>query len=79
MSLDTIATDLVPAHNREAVKTYIVWDEFNRMVTHYSTLAAAPHGAKALRTDYRYDGNSNRVQKTKESLSAWDSAWEITS
>jgi hypothetical protein len=62
---------------KEAVKQYLVYDGFFRMTDVYAAPVDAVHGDECLRTQYAYDGGSVRIQKTKESIATWDSAWEI--
>ena len=71
------ATDFIKSHGREAVKQYLEYDAFNRMVVTYTALADARDGESCIRTDYAYAGTSTRVIKMKESLSIWQAAWDI--
>lgn len=71
------ATDFIKSHGREAVKQYLEYDAFNRMVVTYTAIADAKNGDQCVRTDYAYAGNSTRVIKMRESLSTWQAAWDI--
>lgn len=71
------ATDFVLSHQKEAVKQYIAYDGSSRMEYNYVALADAAHGEPCMVTQYVYDGASARVIKTKESLSTWNSAWDV--
>jgi hypothetical protein len=71
------ATDLVKSHLAEAVKQYIVYDVSGRMIEVYSARTDAEHGESCGKTEYGYDAATTRVIKMKESLSAWDSSWDL--
>lgn len=71
------ATDFITPHQKEAVKQYITYDGLSRMEYNYVAIAGAAHGDLCIVTQYAYDGASGRIIKTKESLSTWDSAWDI--
>lgn len=72
-----IASDLIKPHAHEAVKQYIEYDGFNRMSAVYVASAYAEDGDAAMKTEYVYVADSSRVVKMKESLTTWDSAWDI--
>ncbi len=71
------ATDLVKSHLAEAVKQYIVYDGSGRMIEVYSARTDAIDAESCGKTEYVYDGATTRVIKMKESLSAWDSTWDV--
>lgn len=71
------ASHLLKTHAHEAVKQYIVYDGQGRMLTTYTALTNAAHGAVAEKTTYVYDGGSTRVIFMKEEIDAWDSAWDL--
>jgi hypothetical protein len=74
---DPKATDFIIPHRSEAVKTYATYDASQRLEYFYTAMADAQHGDRCLVTQYTYDGTSGRVVKSKESLSLWDSSWDI--
>lgn len=69
-------TDFISSHGKEAVKQWFVYDGLNRMVTVYVALTDAGDGDRCLRTDYTYIGSSARIQSMRESIAAWDAAWD---
>jgi hypothetical protein len=71
------ASDFVSAHLQEAIKTHSVYDGSNRLIQFYAAIEQAKHGEQCALTNYTYDGASARVVGTKETLSTWDSAWDI--
>jgi len=77
MALTSHASDMISTHLLEAVKTYSAFDAFDRLEYFYTAHVDAANGDTCLVTQYAYDGVSTRVQKTKESKSTWNSAWEI--
>ncbi len=70
-------TDYLDTHQHEATKEYIEYDVDGRMIATYVASYAANDGEPCLKTTYAYDGSSTRIQKRKESLDVWDSAWDI--
>jgi hypothetical protein len=77
MSSDTLGDQILNTLKGEVVKVHHVYDGSDRLIERYEAVANAVHGAKCLRTDYTYDGASTRVVGMKESVSTWDSAWDI--
>lgn len=71
------ASDFMTSQIQEAVKTYTVYDGSNRPQYFYVAMVDTVHGGQCQLTTYTYDGASTRVQKSKESLATWDSAWDI--
>ena len=71
------ATDFMVSQIQEAVKTYTTYDGSSRPQYFYVAMVDAADGDKCQLTTYTYDGASSRIQKTKESLANWDSAWDI--
>lgn len=74
---DPSATDFVESHAREAIKQYIVYDGSGRMTETYTALTNAKDGDQCMKTQYAYDGATTRVIQMKESLTTWDSSWDI--
>lgn len=62
---------------KEPIKTYITYDVSNRMEFIYEASSDAIDGAPCIVTQYAYDGGSTRIEKSKESVGAWDSSWDI--
>lgn len=56
------------------LKQYIAYDGTNRMEYVYEAGTEAIDGAPCIRTQYVYDGASNRIIKMKETVSVWVSA-----
>ena len=77
MSTDTQADELLVTLGREVLKVYRVYDGSDRLTEQYEALANAIHGGPALKTEYVYDGATTKVLKMKESLTTWDSSWDI--
>ena len=71
------ATDLVKSHLAEAVKQYLVYDGFGRMIEVYTALTEAQNGEQCGKTTYEYNGGTTQVIKMKEELATWDSTWDI--
>jgi len=62
--------------NREMLKAYYVRNASRQITSMYQAAASASHGDVAIRTQYTYDVNGD-VEKTLESVTTWDSTWEI--
>lgn len=77
MSQDSNADELLRTLGKEVIKVHRVYDGSDRVIEQYEALANAIHGGPALRTDYTYVGATTNVENMKESLSTWDSAWDI--
>jgi hypothetical protein len=70
-------TDLVGSHIKEGIKQYLVYDGSGRLTDTYVAIEAAEDGDPCVRTQYEYDGTSNRVVKMKEAVAYWDATWDI--
>lgn len=77
MSSDSNADQVLSSLKAEVVKAHHVYDGSDRLQTRYEALANTVNGGPSLKTDYTYDGASTRVVGMKESLSTWNSAWDI--
>jgi len=77
MSNDTNADELLRTLGKEVVKLFRVYDGSDRVIESYEALANAVNGGPALKTEYTYIGVTTNVEKLKESLTAWNSAWDI--
>lgn len=62
---------------KQAMKRYSVYDTSDRQTDVYEVHTEAVHGTPCLRTQLVYDGVSSRVLKEKESVSSWNSTWDI--
>ncbi len=70
-------TALVLTLENEYTKEYCVYDGSNRLSELYQAATDAEDADPCLLTEYSYDGASSRVEKRKESVSAWQVAWDI--
>lgn len=70
-------SDFIEALQKEASKEHLVYDGTYRLVTTYQTFWNSLDGELALRTDYQYDSTSARITGRKETISAWDEAWDF--
>ncbi len=61
----------------EYIKQHLVYDGSSRMIQVYEARANAVNGDTALLTTYAYDGVSTRISDMKETVSTWNSAWDI--
>lgn len=72
------ATDFIKPHLKEAIKTHAVYDGNDRLIEFYEAVVDAIDGAPCLLTEYTYiTPTSGLVENSKESISAWDAAWDI--
>lgn len=69
--------DFLKSVKYEAMKIYRVFDAQNRVSVQYECPTNTKDGGGCLRTDYVYDGTSNRIIKLKESAVAWSAAWDV--
>jgi hypothetical protein len=74
---DNKADDLLQALSKEAIKVFRVFDGSDRLITQYETFANTTDGGIALKTDYSYIGATTKLEKMKESISTWSSAYDI--
>ena len=77
MISDTVADNFLHALSNEVVKIYRIYDGSDRLVTTYETLANYEDGQPALKTEYTYIGATDKLEKMKESMDVWSSAYEI--
>jgi len=71
------ASDFVTAHMHEAIKSHSVYDGSSRLISFYVAIEQASNGETCALTTYTYDGASSRIVGMKETLSTWNSAWDI--
>lgn len=77
MSSDTRSDQFLVALSKEVVKIFRVYDGSDRLITSYETVANTEDGGQALKTEYTYIGATTKLEKLKESLDVWSSAYEI--
>ncbi len=77
MGTDTPADLLLEALDKEVMKVKRFYDGSNRLITQYEAFANSINNQVCLRTDYTYVGVTTSVDAMKESLSQWNSAWDI--
>lgn len=71
------ASNLLKPQAHESLKQHFVYDGSGRMISIYTAHSEAEHGNGCMLTQYVYEGATNRVSFHKESLSTWDSAWDV--
>ena len=69
--------DVLKTLKNEALKEYRVYDVQNRPSAIYQVYTDAEHGDNCLKTEYTYDGLSNRIIKKRETVALWDALWDI--
>ena len=70
-------TNLLKSGRDSQIKSYITYDGSSRMEYVYEAHTDAINGAPCLVTQYSYDGVSTRIQKMKETVGTWSSAYDI--
>jgi hypothetical protein len=60
----------------EPVKSHSVYTA-GLLTSHYEARANAGDGAPCMLTTYTYVSGTSNVENTKESISTWDSDWDI--
>lgn len=61
----------------EPVKQYCVYNGDGLLTELYEARANAEDGDKCMLTEYTYVTGTTRIEKTRESISEWDSTWDI--
>jgi hypothetical protein len=69
--------DTLKSVKYEGMKLFRTFDSQNRLVTQFEAPTNAKDGDACLRTDYGYDGTSNRIIKLKESQTTWSAVWDL--
>lgn len=77
MSADSNADSVLRALGGEVIKTKSFIDVDNNVTERYEALANTEHGKPCLKTEYTYHAGTTVVDKSKESLAAWDSSWDV--
>jgi hypothetical protein len=61
----------------ELVKQFVVYDLSSRPITMYEAREDTLHGGVCIKTQYSYIGATAQIEKRRESLAVWDSAWDM--
>lgn len=69
--------DVLKSLKHEALKEFREYDAQFRPSAIYQAFTDAKEGDDCLKTEYIYDGLSQRIIKKKESVTDWQSAWDI--
>lgn len=78
MAFETITVrEFLQGIRNEPLKMYRTYDGNNRVEYQYETLTHVLVGGPCMKTQYTYDGTSNRVLKLKETIDTWTLAMEI--
>lgn len=76
-AIETSIKDIIKILREEALKEYREYDTQSRPLAVYQANTLSMDGEACLKTEYVYDGFSNRLLKKKESVVPWLSAWDI--
>ncbi len=74
---DTKADEALTVLKGEAMKSFSVYDGSDRLITRYEAVSNALDQAPCLKTTYTYIGASTRVEKSKEEIGVWLTAYDI--
>jgi len=74
---DTETDMLFNSLKTNVLKIKRFYDGSDRVITQYEAVANATNGQPCIRTDYAYVGVSTLLDAMKESMSTWQSAWDI--
>jgi len=77
MASDTAADQLLEALGKEVMKVKRIYDGSNRVITQYEAFANAIDQAVCLKTDYTYVGATTDLDKMRESVGVWLTAYDI--
>lgn len=69
--------DMIKSLKHEALKEFREYDGLSRPIAVYQANTDADNGDMCLKTEYTYVLTSNRIEKKKETLTAWLSIWDI--
>ncbi len=69
--------EIITAIREEALKEFRVYDANNRIDRIYQAPTSARHGDSCLMTQWGYNGETKQILKRKESVTTWDSSWDI--
>ena len=61
----------------DLMKWHYEYDVYERPIAVYECGANADHGAQCMKTTYTYVGTSSAIVGAKETVSTWDSVWDI--
>lgn len=62
---------------KEPMKLYRTFDGSNRLEYQYECATSTPDQGPCLKTQYVYDGGSDRIVKVKETIDVWDASFEV--
>jgi len=74
---DNKVRDFITAIRNEPVKVFRVYDGSNRVSIQYEAITHALNGDPCMKTEYMYDGTTQRVLKMKESVDTWLSSFDM--
>jgi|GEM_PF-7102419 len=69
--------DILLSVSKVAMKTYRTYDGSNRLEYQYECPVTTINGGKCIKTQYSYVGATTQVEKSKETVDAWSSAYDI--
>lgn len=69
--------EIIKSLQNEAMKEFYVRDGSNRVIEQYQAPSSTPHDGASLKTSYSYVGTTNLIEKMKEEVVPWDSAWDL--
>mgnify|MGYP007082005526 CR=1 FL=1 len=74
---DIQADELLNTVAKEATKTFSVYDGSDRLITRWEAPSNTVDGKPALKTEYTYIGVTTKLEKSRESIDVWSSAYDI--
>lgn len=78
MAFETLnVREFLQAIRNEPLKMYRLYDGSNRVSMQYETLTHISVGGPCMKTEYVYDGASNRILKMEETIDTWTLSMEI--
>ena len=76
--MDSTTIENIRALLTSGVMTYAIYDANTGLMTHlYETQHDAIHGDPCLLTEYKYVVDSSDILGSRETVTAWDSAWSF--
>lgn len=77
MSSNDKADQVFQSLGREVIKLYRIYDGSDRVITQYEAVQNTENGGACLRTDYQYIGVTTKLEKMREVVDVWSSAYDI--
>ena len=74
---DTPGDLMLEALGKEIMKAFRIYDGSNRLITQYEAFANTLDTQPCIKTEYTYIGATTQIEKMKESVSVWSSAYDI--